>query len=278
MSLDELLPEWKQAEVRSLEAWRQGLLVSLDQVVWLDEVADGIAGHSGSVSETRFMAVTSQTCDIVLTSPGDRHPFVQASPVRDLEGFPQDKVAAIIRGDVVEYVYLSDPPIEGAQWAVDLRVSVPVSKRVLAAAAPIRGFTSEDDELEFAERVAAKYSRPAIHDAITTGTVRTLRALVDRAKKSENWCDDVEQFRLMVVDGTRLQPKRVRLIVITDVKFGAAERSTLREFWKSEKKQLAQHGIIAESIAFRTTADVGLNDYRSSIPIDVPSLGRRFFV
>lgn len=277
MSVDDLLPTWTPAEVASLNLWRQGVLVSLDHAVWLEEAPGGFAGHSGRVSETGYMALTSQTCDIVLASPGDRHPFVQGSPVRDLTVFPQDKIDAIVRGDVVEYVYLSDPPVEGARWAVDLRVSVPVSKRILSKTHPTRGFTNEHDELEFAERVAAKYSRPAMHDAITTGTVRRLRTLVERVRKTELWCDDVEQFRLIVTEGTRLAPKRVRLLVLTDVKFDAAERSRLREFWKSEKKLLHRGGIVAEAIAFLVVAEVELKEYRGSIPIDVSALGRGYF-
>jgi hypothetical protein len=278
VSVDDLVPAWTEAEVASLDTWRQGLLVPLDEVAWLDNAGSGVVGQVAHVSETGYMALNSQTCDIVLSSPGNRHPFVQVSPVRDLAVFNKDKIDAIKRGDVVEYVYLSDPPVVGAEWGVDLRVSVPISKRILALARPIPGFANEREELDFAERVAAKLSRPALHDAITTGTLPRLRAMIARSKKSERWCDDVEQFRLEVNDGSRLEPKRVRLLVLTDVKLDAAEARPLREFWKSEKKQLTRAKISTDPIGFRVVSKMELKEYRIAIPMDIPDLGRGFFL
>lgn len=292
MALDDLLPEtWPAEVVAALDGWRQGHLIAVEAGVWLGpagvhdpitrDSAPGTPGdlraRSDAFSDTGYMAVISQTCDIAIGGPGQRHPFVQACPVRNIAEFPPDKIQQIRAGNVVEYVLLSQPPVAGAVWAVDLRASVPVSKGVLAATQPVEGFAIEEDEIVLSQKVADKFERPAVHDALTGPVFASLRQLISTAKKNQTWCDDIEQLRLDVIEGTRLQPKRVRLLVYTDVKVVEVDKRPLRDWWKAQKRLLKQAGIEQSPLGFRFVGDCQVKEYREAIPISVPTLDRGRF-
>lgn len=296
MTIDDLLPDsWPDDVVAALDSWRQGHLVRCDLGAWLataggvDPVTagdfsghvDGLVGAVATVGNTGYSAVVSQTCDIAATGPGKRHPFVQICPVRDVgAAFDREKVRQIRDGEIVEYVYLTNPPEPGKDWAVDLRISVPFSKGTLVASSPIEGFASEDDEIDLAARVAAKFERPALHDYLSKNLIDALDSFISKARKmSEDWCEDIEQLRLGV-EGNRISPKRVRLVVVTDVDFNGilnTKKNPLRDHWKSHKKPLRAVGIEQAQIAFRCVDKLAIKDYRNCIPLNIPSLGRGRF-
>lgn len=245
-----------------------------------DRLEDLVAA-AAEVGDTGYLAVVTQTCDIAGTGPGSRHPFIQVCPVRDVgAAFSANKVDQIRGGEVVEYVHLTQPPEPSRAWAVDLRLSVPVSKGVLIQRQPIEGFAREEDELGLSARVAAKFERPALHDYLSKDLVDDFADFLARARNSEDWCDDVEQLRLQVVEGSRLTPERVRLIVVTDVDFNGVlivKKGPLRARWKSHKKRLRAAGIEQAPIMFRSIEKLKVDDYRNSIPMNLPTLGRGTF-
>lgn len=292
MTIDRLLPEsWDPDTLVALERWRQGHLLKMDRGAWIvpawvdDPVTgelsvDGMAGEvrarSALLSDTGYMAVVSQTCDIA-GAPAQRHPLVQVCPVRDVSGFPPEKIQQVKSHHVSEYVWLSQPPLEGASWAVDLRAMVPVSKGLLVVSEPVEGFASIEDELILGQRLASKLSRPAVHDVLAGPVISSIRKRISRDKPTQVWCDSVEQLRLEIVEGTALFPKRVRLLVLTDHPFGAAEQKALRDEWKSHKKALSAAGISWEPIHFLTVDKCPVRLYRASVPIEVPTLERGRF-
>lgn len=296
MTIDDLLPDpWSPDAVTALDSWRQGHLVRCDRGVWLatagavdpvtgDDLsshADGLVAAMADVGDTGYFAVVSQTCDVAATGPGKRHPFVQVCPVRDVGAvFAREKVNQIRDGGIVEYVYLTNPPERGKEWAIDLRISVPLSKGALITDKPTEGFASEADEFGLAARVAAKFERPALHDYLSKDLIDALDAFISKERRrSEDWCEDVEQLRLEV-EGNRLAPNRVRLIAVTDVSFNGVlitKKNPLRDHWKSHKKSLKAAGIEQAPIAFRHVEELTVKDYRHSVPLYIPSLGRGRF-
>lgn len=296
MTIDDLLPDpWPDWVVAALDLWRQGHLIRCEEGAWLaaaggvdpvtgDDLSgrgSGMAGAVATVSDTGYAAIVSQTCDVGATGPGRRHPFVEVCPVRDVgAAFSRDKVKQIRDGEIVEYVYLTKPPEDGEIWAVDLRMKVPLSKGALLGVNPIEGFACEDDELSLASRVAAKSERPTLHDYLSKDLIDSFETFVSKAKKmSEDWCEDVEQLRLEI-EGTRLSPKRVRLVVVTDVDFNgflSQKKNPLRELWKSHKKPLKAAGIEQAPVAFRHIDKLAAKDYRNSMPLNISSLGRGRF-
>jgi hypothetical protein len=291
LTLDDLLPEpWTPEVLAALERWRQGHLLSVEKGIWLgpagadDPVTgDSLPGNLGELrarsdtfSDTGYMAVISQTCDIA-GGPGERHPFVQACPVRDIARFSTERIQQIKDRHAHDYVSLTQPPVAGAEWAVDLRVTVPVSKGVLAAADPVEGFATAEDEIQLGHRLASKFTRPAVHDALAGAVFDSLRRCLARNKRSQTWCDDIEQLRLEILEGTALQPKRVRLLVCADTDLSPAERKPLRDEWKSHKRALKKVGIEQAPIGFVMVEKCSLKQYRESIPIDIPTLDRGRF-
>jgi hypothetical protein len=291
LTLDDLLPEpWAPEVLAALERWRQGHLLAVEKGVWLgpagsdDPVTgDSLPGNQGELrarsatfGDTGYMAVISQTCDIG-GGPGQRHPFVHACPVRDIAKFSPEKIRLIRDRQVNDYVSLTQPPVAEVEWAVDLRVTVPISKGVLAATEPVEGFATADDEIQLGHRVASKFIRPAVHDVLAGAVFDSLRKFLSRSKKTQTWCDDVEQLRLEILEGTALEPKRVRLHIYTDAVLSAADRKPLREEWRSHKKALKEAGIEQVPIRFVTLEKCSIKQYRTLIPIDVPTLDRGRF-
>lgn len=296
MSVDDLLPEpWTQVVIDALDPWEQGHLIECDHMAWLAEGgavdtvvrADysfrppGFLSATIDLADTGYAAVASQTCDIAGSGPGARHPFVQICPVRDVgKAFSKEKVDSIRRGEVVEYVYLTQPPLAGSDWAIDLRASTPLSKGVLVTKSPIRGFASERDALNLGTRLAAKAERPAVHDYIAKDFLEDLNRVVTKARKANaEWYEDVEQFRLEI-EGPRLTPQRLRLITVVETSFGGihhGKKAALRDLWKRHKKPMSAHGISQSPLAFRHIDQWTIKDYRNSIPLTVPALGRGRF-
>jgi hypothetical protein len=296
LTVDDLLPDaWPEDAVIALDAWRQGHLIRCNLGAWLaaagsvdpvtggdfSDRGEGLVTAAAEIGDTGYFAVVSQTCDIAANGPGKRHPFVQVCPVRDVGGaFNPQKVQQARDGELVEYVHLTKPPAPGKDWAIDLRISVPLSKGALIATKPVDGFSTEEDEIDLAARIAGKFERPALHDYLSKDLIDSLNALVTKARKgSAEWCEDVEQFRLEI-EGNRLAPKRVRLVVVTDVNFNGVlnmKKNALREHWKTLKKPLKGVGIEQALIAFRHIEDLKAKDYRTTIPLNIPALGRGRF-
>lgn len=291
MSVDDLIPEcWDKAVELALDTWQQGHLLRMDAGAWLapagrlDVVTGQDAGphESGSISkrwvlsDTGYYSVVSQTCDIAATGPGQAHPFVQVCPVRDVGvAFAPTRVTEIRRRRHVSWVYLTNPPVKGADWAVDLRVSIPISKAFLVESQPIEGFSCEADQLVLAEAVAEKACRPAMHEMLSSVLVPELRTCAKRSKGT--WREEVEQFRITIVKGTRLAPRRVRLVAVTFTKLSHTEQGELRNLRNNLKNRFAKEGIVFEPVRFRNVDLLPADEYRDAVPLSVPELDRGDF-
>lgn len=294
MSVDDFLPgAWPPSIADDMDKWRQGDLIQGAAGAWmapggerdavLEEDIPGVVGvwtpMTGDVSDTGYLAVTSQTCDIAISGPGQRHPFIQVSPVRNISTvFDTAKIQQAKDGQLVEYVYLTDPPVSGEHWAVDLRISVPASKAILAGVAPVRGFLTDDDELIFSERIAGKMRRPALPDIIARDVVGSVTKLVEVERHKSAWCAELEQIRVEILEGSRLQPQRLRLVAITETKFTPDMCQPLRAEWKTHKRRLKKVGIDQAPLIFRTIDEVKVSLYRNSIPINISALGKGNFL
>jgi hypothetical protein len=87
----------------------------------------------------------------------------------------------------------------------------------------------------------------------------------------------VEQLRLEILEGNALQPKRVRLLVYTDNVLTPADKKPLRDEWKHHNNALRKAGIEQAPISFMTVEKCSLKQYRTSVPIDIPTLDRGRF-
>jgi len=171
-----------RAVKRKLNDWRQGDLVRGTPLFWaaplddeltglcVDDPGDGalpvvrwdgtaaVGGDEPAVAEGMHASgtplwgiITSQTCDVAATGPGQRHPTVQVSPLRELSAeFNPGRVTEIRRGSNVDLVYVPNVPTPG-EWAADLRISLPISKAVLLVRERVHGFRDAREAIEFGD-------------------------------------------------------------------------------------------------------------------------------
>lgn len=279
MNVDDFVEDYDVRNIAELRQWRQGLLVP----TWIgayvaetdpdDRLSHPFEGVQDRADETvRFVAVVSQTCDVVGDGPGGRHPFVQVSPVVDVSGWDSGKIDSISRGEINDYVLLTAPPKPDAKWAIDLRVTWPLSKTALARCAPSLGFSDLDEERAIGAHLARKFERPALPDAISTAAARRLRSAVERGMKNEKWAEDVVQLRIDVIAGTVLEPREVRLYVISEVELNPASKREFRAAWKECRQDLEAEGITFRDAAFRNINTMSAREYRDSLLLHMPKL------
>lgn len=286
--------------ITKLDQWTQGMYVTRVPLVWSgpdavdplfddseteadDLIAEVEAAHDAALVDVAQDApdgvfahtvITTQTCDVVGTGTGARHPYVQVSPVVRLpDDLAPDKTTMIKTYGIPYLAPISHPPAPGL-WVVDLRVSIPVSKTALAARTPKSAFGSERDTTHFARHVARKSERPALHDALSKTLPDSIAAWMKaQGKKDVAWWQKVEQLRLRIT-GDRLAPPAAALVVIAETPLEPDEETRWRQWQASFSKELLRdQGIVLEPVQF-TSMDMPARLYVDTVWIRVPELKR----
>ena len=296
--------DWlKQPAVSTaLEQWRQGDIVSGLRVFWgisdhgrdplsgaqLDPQPDGgwvtaresLDAEEGVVPAEQIGIIVSQTCDVVATGPGARHPTVQVAPIVNLTDLPPSRADDVRAGRTVDMVVVTSLQPLG-DWAADLRISLPVSKALLVDQQPTRGFLAEQDCLRFSDQVAIKLRRPALHDYVAVDMTNSLEALIRRERSGgAAWMDRVEQIRVRVTVGDRISPQALELIVITiDDPLSPTEKDPLRKWRTGHVKTFGKATVGGKLLPLRILplSKVSVQDYRESVPLRLDELQQRPF-
>jgi hypothetical protein len=162
------------------------------------------------------------------------------------------------------------------EWAADLRISIPISKWVLVNQDPKHGFASERAERQFADRVAMKALRPAVHDAVINVLADSIGAVVRSARgKGHVWIDRVEQVRVRANKGTLLEPDELKIFVVTlDEPLTHEEMKPLRDWHLAVRKPFADacDGCLLPALRFKPLDTMSVEDYRTSERISIPDL------
>jgi hypothetical protein len=296
--------DWlKKPEVAAaLDQWRQGDIISGLRLFWavsehgkdplsgaqLDPQPDGgwviarelLEAEDDGATTNQLGIIVSQTCDVVATGPGARHPTVQVAPVVNLANLPSTRANDVRTGRTVDMVILTNLQPLG-DWAADLRISLPVSKAILVDQHPVRGFLKEQDCLGFSDQLAIKLRRPALHDYVAVNMTDSLEKLIRWERgRSASWMDRVEQIRVRATAGDRLSPQALELIVITiDDPLSPAEKEPLRK-WRTEHiKTFAKATAGGKLLPLRILplSKVSVQDYRESVPLRLDELNQRPF-
>lgn len=164
------------------------------------------------------------------------------------------------------------PP--GFRWYADLRLLVPVSKALLLSREPVDGFVTEQESLSFGEVLAQKIRRPALDVSLSEKLPRLLTEFVRNSGAKRQCFAKVEQVRLHVLRGDRLNPGRAQLLVLTNS--GALDEPE-QEVWSALNAKAdtmcKQHGLeyapLVHYDVTRLTADL----YRKSVPVRCDLLG-----
>jgi len=278
-----------------LAEWTQGMYVDRVPAVWagpdapdplfdadvidipeITELIDiAVGGPSGMFAHT---VITSQTCDAVGTGPGAKHPYVQVSPVVRLpDDLPVDKLGQIDRYEIPYLAPVSQRPGRSrtGRWAVDLRLSVPVSKSALAARPRRLAFASDHDAVAFARHAARKTERPALHDALSEALPRSIGEWIKQyGKKDVAWWQNVEQLRLRIT-GDRLRPRAAALVVLAETELAPEQEARWRD-WQARfaKDLLKEHNIVLEPVQFTSLDELPARQFTDTLWLRVPELKR----
>jgi hypothetical protein len=284
-SIDEFVPaSWPPHVVAGLEQWKQGDLLRGGARFWAgpgthDQVTS-IPGDGADWDvqdqgyETGWLAVASQTCDISAAGAGRNQPFVEVHPVVRVDIiYPPQKIEVIENWGVTYLAPLSSPPGDG-DWAIDMRLTMSISKGLLFSMEPTPGFVSEIDRLNFAEAVATRKRRPALHDVLSSELPKSLGKYISATEKTKpEWWQHVEQVRLKII-GDRLAPNAVSLILCEEIPLDAHLRCIWRGWTKQGKKLLKPHRITLQAPLFMTLDKLPARLYKESVPLRIPELGR----
>lgn len=293
MSLDDLNSQpWPAEAVRALDAWQQGDVVEVGKrLMWIgvsgQDALTGVtceaAGNRVLASDdgctTGYAVITTQTCDVIGAPPGSKQPWVQVSPICVVNDSSQ--INNIQKGWLLNHVLVTaDLGLSGTN-AVDLRHSFPISKAVLLQQARRSAFTSEVDVLRFAERLAVKAGRASHHDLIGGSLSQALKTVISAEVAKGTWKSPIEQFRVIIAEGTRLQPRRLSLLVITRPPVTSAltkkVNACVKTWKKRERKPLAAAQIDVEGVEFRTLSDLDVHDYRTAVHLPIEEVTRTYW-
>ena len=286
-SVDEFLPSgrWSPDLRDALEAWQQGDLIKDVAFTWAgpaeaDSVTGVIAGEyawepvAGDNFACAWAAVVSQTCDIGASGPGKQHPFVQVCPVVKLED-EDSRWPSIQAYDVVYLFPLTAHPQPG-RWVIDLRLSMPVSKHLIAASEPIDAFNDPRARLHLADALARKTSRPALHDALSENLPKSFEEFGKEVRKripapAASWLSKVDHVRVLVT-GDPLKPTVARLFVVVNTELDAAETAFWNE-WHVRAASVAKKAGFPLHMHLQSWDQLRSREYADSTPLHLPGLG-----
>ena len=292
--IDDLLPEnWSAIVTAALPHWHQGHLIASPPLFWSDDPRHPLLTFTADnsdparswqilslpeVARPPYGVVVSQTCDICEARPVS--PFIDIAPVYDVA----DDLKGGQENDIRQhrwnnYVYLTSQPAAGRCYVADLRIFLPVEKGALVARAPLDGFASENDLLDFAERVATRSRRPAYADAVHDFVIAPLDDWIRNDEKNalrehSGRFTDVEEVRLRI-EGDRLDPAGVQLVVFQETKLSREDQGAWRKWRERAKKRLLKEADIElRPIQFSSLATMSAADYRQLATVWLRYLGR----
>jgi hypothetical protein len=302
---------YEKTVVRKLNKWSQGCLVPGLRLFWAspdgeDVITGGTlegsepgswsvreyeepAGESPAADSSglRLGIITSQTCDVILTGVGEEHPVVQVSPVVRAEDHFPNQLSEIQRHMIGYLVFVDNVPsstdgtydpgcaeLAEGTWVADLRISLPVSKAALLRTKPRLAFTSDQATMEFGEICAGKTRRPSWHEdlaeAFPKEITKTIRAARD--ERDEAWLGPVEQVRLELLAGTKLEPLKVAPVVLYDSDFPPEYRERWVEMLAEAGSRISRN-IDVVTAKFFDVNKMPAKEYRETDPLSLP-LGR----
>ena len=222
--------------------------------------------------------ITSQTCDIVEEDGVPRQPWIMVAPVYATDRNPGSSLPG--------FLYALNPPADGQRelaqgmWVADLRIEVPLEKSLLVGRTPIDAFQSEDDYVEFGNRLAFRRGRPALASVIHELLSTTTDSLVeDRENKTQARAarKAVHSLRLQIRDGSRLAPKDFALHVVVhggDDDEGANNHAAAKPFldtwWQEARTVAQQHGLRLQPTEWHRARACDLALLDTLVPMAIP--------
>jgi hypothetical protein len=170
---------------------------------------------------------------------------------------------------------LTGPTLPGdALWVVDLRVEIPFEKSWLVGRNPIEAFASEAEYLTLAQRLASRRGRAAL----SNGLVRLHAALDEWWERADSDVaphakDPVADVRLVIANGTQLNPIDVYHLVVSDRNDLSDEgKEAWNGLWDELRGLVAADGCNLLATEFSTLDFLPARRMRSSIPLELSGM------
>jgi hypothetical protein len=286
-----LRPTQVAAHKLKLAAWCQGDVLLDLPLTWVappgrDSVTESLSRsnvvslHIGSVTMP-LSIICSQTCDIAGDAVGLQHPFVLVAPLvkaGDLTGTanPGNATAGFI--GYLFPIPVADDYSQNATWFADFRMIFPVSKAHLANISTLPQKLDENTLLRFAEQLAFKFRRPALSETLSYDLPISLSRMVKSNLPSEkSHFGKIEQIRISVTDGTRIDPSGVQLIIVSLDVLQQREKDLWHKWEKDVKDFFRGKGVKIGQTMFTTPQDMTAEEYRNTNPIKVERIGTGIF-
>lgn len=280
LSIDEMVLDidWSP-HLAQLGRWRQGHLVVDVPAMWVAPVGpdpftgyevDAATGQAMFDPTGRTWIITSQTCDLGGTAPGDRHPFIHLAPLVHSSVLDKNRVRLAIErkaGDLIPVLSPFGGTTPKPEWFADLRLQVPVSKAILLTRDPIEGFSAEDQYLEFGTTLGYKVSRPALDAALSEEVPRILDQYVKDNGARKQCFAKVEQVRILITP-QRLEPAAVTFYILTNgVGLTPDEREVWDRFQAKVSTALKDSGVVVSASVHCDVSEISALVYRTAVPV-----------
>jgi hypothetical protein len=285
--IDKGLGDWPREVVEAAQKFQQGDLIAKPPIVYAAsllhpvwqltrlEAVDGDADVDAmplaldQEDVPPYGIITSQTCDIAEDRPVPLQPWFDVSPV-----LLCDKDDPLLDRD---YAYpLPDYPAPNDEcWVADLRLSVPLEKGLLVGREPTNPFAdSEEKRIAFGVMLGQRRARAALSKNVHVFIDETLRAHKPR-KTGKRVKKRLYKLLLQISEGGRLDPKAVRLHVITveneDATIELPEIDEWFQSWWDDARDIAEkHGVNLLASVFHDAANMDVRLYDSLIELRIP--------
>jgi hypothetical protein len=159
-------------------------------------------------------------------------------------------------------------------WVADLRLTVPLEKGLLVGREPEDPFRgSEEARIAFGIALGERRARAALADGVHVFITQTLRKHKRKAAKTVRTCVYKLMLQIPEGEGTRLEPKAVRLYVIYQPSELSGEdrmRNWFSSWWDGARLVAEEQGVQLLPVAFEKRTSIDMALYDRLIPIDNP--------
>jgi hypothetical protein len=268
--IDEGLPDdWPVAVIEAASKFQQGDFIddppvgyaaNLAEPVWDLTRAETDAGGDGTVhlsiaagSGFPLGIITSQTCDVAEDRAKAVQPWFQIAPVYQCEN-----TARVLNSDYGYCLPKTFRPCKDKRWVADLRIEYPLEKSVLVGREPYSAFDTEAQRIAFGEELGNRRARAALADSIHTFVSETLheRRRLGRTGPIER---NTVQLRLEIA-GDRLDPREVRLHIITQGPLEEATQAWYDNWWSDAQAVAGEHRVALLKNRYHLDTQVNLRE------------------
>jgi len=238
--------------------------------VALDQGFDGPLLEMDPADGPPYGIITTQTCDLDEQAFNPKQPWLQVSPVYAFDSLGVDQRLQVEQQRIQHLVRVTAPLLPpDSFWIADLRIELPLEKSWLVGRAPIEGFISEQEYLQFAHRLARRRLRPALANVLSQHIVGTLRRHIDKTSRGRRRTLVAHIYGLRLqITGARLAPTAARLVVITHEVPSEDLIAWLDEWWDTANEQAARDGLSLLGNRYTSLDKLTAREYITAIELD----------